>query len=74
ARRELRFGIRLHVIARDTAGEAWAQAERLLHGLDPAAIERAQAIQRASGSEGQRRMTALHGGRADTLDVGSADQ
>ena len=69
AGRQLRFGIRLHVIARETAGEAWAQAQRLLDGLDPAAIERAQAIQRASGSEGQQRMTALHGGRTDTLEV-----
>jgi alkanesulfonate monooxygenase len=69
ADRELRFGIRLHVIARDTADEAWAQARRLLDGLDPAAIARAQAIQRASGSEGQRRMTALHGGRTDALEV-----
>ncbi len=69
AGRELRFGIRLHVITRNTAAEAWAQAERLLAGLDPAAIERAQAIQQASQSEGQRRMTALHGGRTDALEV-----
>jgi alkanesulfonate monooxygenase len=69
AGRELRFGIRLHVITRDTASEAWAQAERLLAGLDPADIERAQAIQRASASEGQRRMSALHGGRTGTLEV-----
>ena len=69
AGRELRFGIRLHVIARDTAAEAWAQAQRLLDGLDPAAIERAQDIQRSSGSEGQRRMVALHGGRTDALEV-----
>jgi alkanesulfonate monooxygenase len=69
AGRELRYGIRLHVITRDTAAEAWAQAERLLDGLDPAAIERAQAIQRASQSEGQRRMAALHGGRTDALEV-----
>ncbi|BCJ47556.1 putative alkanesulfonate monooxygenase [Actinoplanes ianthinogenes] len=69
AGRDLRFGIRLHVIARETADEAWAQADRLLAGLDEAAIERAQAIQRASGSEGQRRMTALHGGRTDALVV-----
>ncbi len=67
AGRELRFGIRLHVITRDTAAEAWAEAQRLLDGLDPAAIERAQAIQRASQSEGQRRMTALHGGRTEDL-------
>jgi alkanesulfonate monooxygenase len=69
AGRELRFGIRLHVITRDTAAEAWAEAQRLLDGLDPAAIERAQAIQRASQSEGQRRMTALHGGRTEDLEV-----
>jgi alkanesulfonate monooxygenase len=67
--RELRFGIRLHVIARDTAAEAWAQAQKLLDGLDPAAIERAQAIQRSSQSEGQRRMVELHGGRTDSLEV-----
>src|ERR1019366_2903455 len=71
AGRELRFGIRLHVITRDTAAEAWAQAQRLLDGLDLAAIERAQAIQRASQSEGQRRMAALHGGRTDALEVSS---
>ena len=69
AGRELRFGIRLHVIARERSGDAWAQAERLLDGLDPAAIESAQAIQRASQSEGQRRMSALHGGQTDALEV-----
>jgi len=66
---ELRFGIRLHVIARDTSAEAWAKAQQLLEGLDPQAIERAQAIQRASQSEGQRRMVALHNGRTDALEV-----
>jgi alkanesulfonate monooxygenase len=69
AGRELRFGIRLHVISRDTGTEAWAQAKRLLDGLDPATIARAQEIQRASQSEGQRRMTALHGGRAGDLEI-----
>lgn len=67
--RTLRFGIRLHVITRDSAADAWAEADRLLAGLDPEAIERAQAIQRASGSEGQRRMVELHGGRTDALEV-----
>lgn len=65
----LRFGIRLHVISRPTAAEAWAAADRLLAGLDPEQIRRAQQIQRNSGSEGQRRMTALHGGRTDNLEV-----
>jgi alkanesulfonate monooxygenase len=67
--RELRFGIRLHVIARDAAEEAWATAKALLDGLDRHQIERAQAIQRASQSEGQRRMVALHNGRTDALEV-----
>jgi alkanesulfonate monooxygenase len=67
--REIRFGIRLHVITRDTSEQAWAEAQRLLDGLDPAAIARAQEIQRASGSEGQRRMVELHHGRTDSLEV-----
>jgi alkanesulfonate monooxygenase len=67
--REVHFGIRLHVITRETSDAAWAEAQRLLDGLDPAAIARAQQIQRASGSEGQRRMVELHGGRTDALEV-----
>lgn len=69
AGRGLRFGIRLHVITRDTSAQAWAEAQRLLDGLDPDAIERAQRIQRASQSDGQRRMTELHRGRIDALEV-----
>lgn len=69
AGRELRYGIRLHVIARDTSDEAWTEAQRLLDGLDPTQISAAQAIQRASQSEGQRRMVALHNGRTDALEV-----
>jgi alkanesulfonate monooxygenase len=67
--RELRFGIRLHVIARETAAEAWAVAQRLLDGLDSEQISAAQAVQRASESEGQRRMSSLHNGRTDSLEV-----
>jgi alkanesulfonate monooxygenase len=67
--RELRFGIRLHVISRATSAEAWAEAQRLLDALDPEEIARAQAIQAASQSEGQARMRALHGGRLDHLEV-----
>jgi len=69
AGRELRFGIRLHVIARDTDDDAWAEADRLLAGLDPDQIARSQSIQRASQSEGQARMVALHNGRTDSLEV-----
>ncbi len=69
AGRPIRFGIRLHVITRDTAEQAWAEARRMLDALDPAAIERAQAALRTSQSVGQQRMLALHGGSADDLEI-----
>lgn len=67
--REPRFGIRLHVIARPTAQEAWQVADRLLAGLEPEQVAKAQAAQSGAQSEGQRRMTALHGGRLDNLEI-----
>jgi alkanesulfonate monooxygenase len=64
-----RFGIRFHVIARDTAREAWAEADRMLAAMDPAAIAVAQERFRASVSVGQRRMAELHGGSKEGLEV-----
>ncbi|MEV7078473.1 LLM class flavin-dependent oxidoreductase [Streptomyces sp. NPDC093516] len=60
--RTLRFGIRLHVITRDTSEQAWAEADRLLAGFDPETVAAVQAGLARSESEGQRRMLALHGG------------
>jgi alkanesulfonate monooxygenase len=67
--RTLRFGIRLHIIARDTSEAAWSVAQSLLDALDPKAIEAVQAGLARSESEGQRRMRALHGGSVDRLEV-----
>jgi alkanesulfonate monooxygenase len=67
--RELRFGIRLHVITRDTAEQAWAEADRLLAHLSPDDIAAVQAGLRRTESEGQRRMLALHGGSRDGLEI-----
>jgi alkanesulfonate monooxygenase len=69
-----RFGIRLHVITRDTEEDAWAEASRLLDYLDPAEIARAQQVLGASESVGQDRMRALHaayrrGGSAQDLEI-----
>ncbi|WP_051571661.1 LLM class flavin-dependent oxidoreductase [Cryptosporangium arvum] len=65
--RTLRYGIRLHVISRDTSEDAWAEAARLLRGLDPETIQRVQQGLARSESEGQRRMAELHDrGRAGT--------
>lgn len=58
--RELRYGIRFHVITRDTADEAWAAAARLLQGMSPDAIAAARADFTSTASEGQRRMAELH--------------
>lgn len=63
--RELGYGIRLHVIARDTGEQAWAEANRLLSGLDPQTVAAAQRSLARSESEGQQRMRQLHGGGGD---------
>ncbi|MFZ4283433.1 LLM class flavin-dependent oxidoreductase [Streptomyces rhizosphaericola] len=67
--RTLRFGIRLHVITRDTSAAAWAEADRLLAGFDPETVRSVQEGLRRSESEGQRRMLELHGGGRDGLEI-----
>ncbi|WP_349616308.1 FMNH2-dependent alkanesulfonate monooxygenase [Azotobacter salinestris] len=67
--RTVRFGVRLHVIVRETNEEAWAAAEKLISHLDDETIAKAQANYASMDSEGQRRMAALHGGRRDQLEV-----
>ncbi|MFD8061554.1 LLM class flavin-dependent oxidoreductase [Streptomyces cyaneofuscatus] len=67
--RTVRFGIRLHVITRDTSEAAWAEADRLLAGFDPATVRSVQEGLRRSESEGQRRMLELHGGGRDGLEI-----
>ena len=69
AGRTPRFGIRLHTIARDTSEQAWAEAQRLLDGLDPALIRDVQAGLARSESVGQKRMLALHGGGTADLEI-----
>ena len=58
--RELKFGIRLHVIVRETEEEAWAAADALISHVDDATVDRARAAFGNMDSEGQRRMSALH--------------
>ncbi len=67
--RKIRFGIRLHVIVRETNEEAWAAADRLISHLSDDVIAKAQAAFGKMDSVGQRRMAALHGGRRDKLEV-----
>ncbi|WP_088348228.1 MULTISPECIES: FMNH2-dependent alkanesulfonate monooxygenase [Rhodomicrobium] len=67
--RRFSYGIRLHVIVRETNAEAWAAANALIKHLDDKTIEQAQAIFNRMDSVGQQRMQALHGGRRDKLEI-----
>lgn len=62
--RTVRFGIRLHVIVRETDAEAWAAADSLISRLKDETVVQAQAAFARMDSEGQRRMAALHAGGA----------
>jgi alkanesulfonate monooxygenase len=67
--RTVRFGLRVHVIVRETAQAAWAAADELISRLDESSIAAAQGAFAHFESEGQRRMAALHGGKRDRLEV-----
>jgi len=62
--RTVEFGIRLHVIVRETEDAAWKAAEELISRVDDETVIRAQAAFARMDSEGQRRMAALHAGGA----------
>jgi alkanesulfonate monooxygenase len=67
--RTLDFGIRLHVIVRETEDEAWDAARSLVSHLDEATVAAAQKKFAAMDSVGQRRMAQLHGGRFNPKNV-----
>jgi alkanesulfonate monooxygenase len=67
--RTLRFGIRLHVIVRETESEAWDAANQLIRYVDEQAIATAQKAYARMDSEGQRRMAQLHNGGREALEV-----
>ncbi len=69
AGRRLSFGIRLHVIVRDTNAEAWRAADELIRHVTDAEIAKAQSSLATMDSVGQRRMAELHGGRRDQLEI-----
>jgi alkanesulfonate monooxygenase len=65
--RTVRFGIRLHVIVRETDEEAWTAAEQLIQYVDDETIASAQKIFARMDSEGQKRMSQLHAGDRSNL-------
>ncbi|MES2960333.1 MAG: FMNH2-dependent alkanesulfonate monooxygenase [Pseudomonadota bacterium] len=67
--RSLQYGIRLHVIVRETEDEAWRAAAELVSELDEKTVATAQARFAQMDSVGQRRMAELHKGRFDKSDI-----
>jgi len=67
--RTLRFGIRLHVVVRETTSEAWDAANQLIRYVDDEAIAAAQKVYARQDSEGQRRMSQLHKGSREALEI-----
>ncbi|MFN6480509.1 FMNH2-dependent alkanesulfonate monooxygenase [Nostoc sp. DedQUE07] len=67
--RTLRFGIRLHVIVRETESAAWDAANDLIKYVDDEAIAKAQKAYARMDSVGQQRMTQLHHGNREALEI-----
>ncbi|WP_017729254.1 FMNH2-dependent alkanesulfonate monooxygenase [Halalkalibacterium ligniniphilum] len=67
--RTVRFGIRLHVIVRETEEEAWTEAENLISQLTDSDIAAAQKVFQRFDSVGQRRMTELNNGSRESLEI-----
>jgi alkanesulfonate monooxygenase len=67
--RNLSFGIRLHVIVRETTEEAWRAADNLIKHVTEETVASAQKIFSRMDSVGQQRMMKLHGGRRDKLEI-----
>lgn len=67
--RTMTYGIRLHVIVRETNDQAWAAADKLIRHLSQETIDAAQKVLSSMDSVGQQRMNRLHGGRKDKLEI-----
>ncbi len=68
--RTLDYGLRVHLIVRETDAEAWQATERLINRLSGATIASAKRqFLEHSDSVGQRRQFELHGGSRDKLEV-----
>ncbi|WP_034996374.1 FMNH2-dependent alkanesulfonate monooxygenase [Beijerinckia mobilis] len=67
--RSLSFGIRLHVIVRETASKAWDAANDLIRYVDDKTIAEAQKAFARMDSVGQKRMTVLNRGDKNNLEI-----
>lgn len=67
--RTLRFGMRLHIIVRETNAAAWTAADELIQYVSDDAIAIAQQTFARMDSIGQSRMEQLHRGRREDLEI-----
>ena len=63
--REIEFGIRIQVITRDRAEDAWAETDRILAKLTPSQVARRQRELAERQSIGQQRVQSLNPGVID---------
>jgi len=68
--RTIRFGVRFHVVARESEEAAWAEANRLISKVKQEDVAKAQRNLKALQSVGQARMQALHNGDPSKLILG----
>ncbi|MDR1975352.1 MAG: FMNH2-dependent alkanesulfonate monooxygenase [Campylobacteraceae bacterium] len=67
--RSVRFGLRIHVIVRESEEEAWAAADKLIGKIDDETIQKALKNFAAIDSVGQQRITELHKGDKNRLKI-----
>ncbi len=67
--RTMRFGVRLHLIVRESEKQAWADAEDLIRFVTDDVISAAQKTFARFDSAGQQRMSELHSGKRDKLEI-----
>jgi alkanesulfonate monooxygenase len=67
--RTVKFGIRLHVIVRETEEEAWAAANDLIKYVDDDLIAASHKALSRYDSVGQKRMSELHNGSKENLEI-----
>jgi alkanesulfonate monooxygenase len=67
--RTVRFGIRMHVIVRETSEEAWEAANSLIRHVDRDTVGQTRERFNRMDSEGQQRMNALVQQNAPNLEV-----
>ena len=69
AGRRIQFGLRLHLVVRETTQKAWQAANDLMRYVTDDAIEIAQSLFSRHDSVGQRRMVQLHKGQRGKFEV-----